>query len=316
MLTVLSRGEKRAFFILQLLFEIEDRKRNNTRSLIIFDDVADSFDYKNKHAIVEYINELNHIDIFNLIILTHNFDFYRTISSRLGLGNNVYMTVKKENSIDLVNGEYRNDFFSKKLKHANDPEVFISLIPFVRNIIEYTEGEDSADYILLTSCLHKKVNSSTITVNSVWNIYRNKFTSCSSLPPPENANKNIVDYIKEVANTIRQAPQIDEIKLENKLILSICIRLLSEEYIIAVLGDDAHLDDIKSNQTRKLIEDYCIKYKDEKTTISILDRVNLITPEYIHLNSFMYEPLIDMSVNQLVNLYDDVISLNNSLLQQ
>lgn len=321
LLTVLSRGERRAFYILQIIFEIEARKKRNTRTLIIFDDIADSFDYKNKHAIIEYISELNHVDIFNQIILTHNFDFYRTVSSRLGLGSNVYMTIKKEDSIDLETGQYRNDFFSKKLKQANKPEEFISLIPFVRNIIEYTEGTDSDNYKLLTTCLHKKTKSSEISVNDIWSVYTSMFNVCNSLPAPENANKNIVDVIKEVANTILHAPpppknEIQfEIKLENKLILSICIRLLAEEYIITVLDDDTLLEDITSNQTRRLIDEFCCRHKEEKSTISILDRVNLITPEYIHLNSFMYEPLIDMSIEHLVCLYNDVLALNNSLLQ-
>ncbi len=30
----------------------------------------------------------------------------------------------------------------------------------------------------------------------------------------------------------------------------------------------------------------------------------MMTPEGIHLNSFMYEPLIDMSAEHLVNLYN------------
>lgn len=54
----LSRGEQRAFFILQLLFDIESRKHNQGKTLIVFDDVSESFYYKNKYAIVEYIKDL------------------------------------------------------------------------------------------------------------------------------------------------------------------------------------------------------------------------------------------------------------------
>ena len=313
LLAVLSRGEKRAFFILQLLFELEARKKEKQETLIIFDDIADSFDYKNKYAIIEYINELNRINFFYQIILTHNFDFYRTIASRLDLGANVYMTIKTEDSITFVNGEYRNDYFKRKLKQANQPEVFVSLIPFVRNIIEYTEGEDSDNYKKLTSCLHKKVQSKGITVNDIWKIYNEKFNSCDLMSQQlESAkNKNIIDFIKEIASEIRKTEPIDEIKLENKLILSICIRLITEEYIISILNDDTFLDSIKdqNNQTRKLFDKFCSTHAQEKVIIALLDRVNLITPEYIHLNSFMYEPLIDTSVKQLIQLYDEVLAL-------
>lgn len=41
----------------------------------------------------------------------------------------------------------------------------------------------------------------------------------------------------------------------------------------------------------------------------ILEKVNIMTPENIHLNSFMYEPIIDMSSNSLVNLYKQVLEL-------
>lgn len=36
-----------------------------------------------------------------------------------------------------------------------------------------------------------------------------------------------------------------------------------------------------------------------------------MTPENIHINAFMYEPLIDMSVNHLVDLYKDISALQD-----
>lgn len=36
----------------------------------------------------------------------------------------------------------------------------------------------------------------------------------------------------------------------------------------------------------------------------LIEEVNMMTPEGIHLNTFMYEPLIDMAVTHLVNLYN------------
>ena len=37
-----------------------------------------------------------------------------------------------------------------------------------------------------------------------------------------------------------------------------------------------------------------------------------MTPESIHLNSFMYEPIIDMSDWALKQLYENVLNLNDS----
>jgi len=43
--------------------------------------------------------------------------------------------------------------------------------------------------------------------------------------------------------------------------------------------------------------------------ISVLDRVNLMTPENIHVNSFMYEPIMDLSEDHLKILFQDVLNL-------
>ncbi len=43
---------------------------------------------------------------------------------------------------------------------------------------------------------------------------------------------------------------------------------------------------------------------------TVIGRVNMMTPELIHLNSFMYEPLIDMSIFHLIKLYKDCKTLS------
>lgn len=40
----------------------------------------------------------------------------------------------------------------------------------------------------------------------------------------------------------------------------------------------------------------------------LLARVSLMTPEHIHMNSFMYEPLVDMTIDSLLALYKDVMT--------
>jgi hypothetical protein len=44
--------------------------------------------------------------------------------------------------------------------------------------------------------------------------------------------------------------------------------------------------------------------------LPILEEVSLMTAENIHLNSFMYEPLIDISILQLKKLYSILLSLS------
>jgi len=305
-LKVLSKGEQRAFFILQLLFDIESRK-NIANNLIIFDDIADSFDYKNKYAIIEYIKDLHNQDNFRLIILTHNFDFYRTVNSRLSLNNSVHMATKDENrNIILSRGQYRKDVLKYFISNLQDPKIFISLITFTRNIIEYIETNTSSDYLKLTNCLHLRSDSSSISANDIMAIYKSRFSSCTG-KNINYGNKNILELIYETANSIISETSIDEILLENKVVLSIAIRLKAEEFMIKNLPD-IELSTITKNQTYSLFAEY---RKLNKTTENVvLDKVNLMTPENIHMNAFMYEPLIDISLHHLENLYNNVCSLN------
>ena len=104
LLQILSNGERRAFVILQFLFAIEARKKWDKMSLIVMDDISDSFDYQNKYAIIEYVNELaeGNEDKFKIVLLTHNFDFYRTITSRLRGKVKQIMTFKDQNGTVML----------------------------------------------------------------------------------------------------------------------------------------------------------------------------------------------------------------------
>ena len=66
---------------------------------------------------------------------------------------------------------------------------------------------------------------------------------------------------------------------------------------------------IKRNQTYKLLAEFKRKFPNASVATRVLDRVNLMTPENIHLNSFMYEPILDMSDEHLRTLYHDVVGL-------
>jgi len=306
--SILSKGEQRAFYILQLLFDVESRKQQNQDTLLILDDIADSFDYKNKYAIIEYIKELHAGSGFKLIILTHNFDFYRTVASRLSLIRKAVFMATKDDSrkITLCEGQYRKDVFSYFKKNISREKIFISIIPFLRNLIEYIEGDQSPNYNLLTSCLHVKSDTDTIKSSDILNLIHTSFplTNNQSIAFPA---KSIKALIYETADIMEQENPLDEIQLENKITFSIAIRLKAEEYMISKIPNGGALV-INSNQTAELLR----LFKDintDKPTITVLERVNLMTPENIHINAFMYEPLIDISVFHLVSLYKSIKQL-------
>ena len=305
-MNILGRGERRAFHIMQIIFEVEARKREGNDTLVVFDDIADSFDYQNKFAIIEYIKDMNDAGIFKTIVLTHNFDFYRTLSSRLGLGNSVFMTnVSNNGTIELKRGQYRKDLFSYLIDGNHDNKQLISIIPFARNLIEYMEGQ-SMDYIKLTSCMHvKQGQTDVLTINDIISLIKGKFPQRCQTLKSVNPNKNIKDFIYSVAESIVSEINLDPIKIENKICLSIACRLKVEDYMMSRMAHDTNLvqqiNSIRSNQASKLFELY---KEQESNHVDLIEEVNMMTPEGIHLNSFMYEPLIDMSAEHLVCLYN------------
>lgn len=305
MLAILSRGEQRAFYILQLLFELESRKASGIDHLVVFDDIADSFDYQNKYAIIEYLHDLDDTagNIY-LLVLTHNFDFYRTMGSRLGLGACSWMTVKKtDGTLELKPGQYQRNIFDHFVNKHTDDKVFVSMIPFVRNLVEYTDGQSDPKYKKLTSLLHLKTDTMTITDSEVISIVRN-FVKGSGYARVATG-QHVYDIIIRTADAIMTEAAVDEVQIENKIVLSMACRLKAEQYLkrqlLASGLTEADLV-VDSNQTAawtKMLKRRCSN--DPKK--DVIEQVNMMTPEIIHINSFMYEPLIDLSVYHLMDLY-------------
>lgn len=128
LLSLLSTGERRAYYILNFVFQVIACKLNNKETVIILDDISESFDYKNKYAIIEYINDISKITnsngnkLFNIILLTHNFDFYRTIASRITGRKNSFIAYKDNNEIKLKQGQYIKNvfgYFKQQIKTKN-----------------------------------------------------------------------------------------------------------------------------------------------------------------------------------------------------
>jgi hypothetical protein len=308
LLQVLSQGEKRALYILNILFEINARKKQGQETLVVADDIADSFDYRNKYAIVEFLKEVSKLDKFNCIFLTHNFDFHRTISSRLSLDRPKRIFVMKSGrNVSFKTEEYQNNPFEHWFRHFQNPKFVISAIPFVRNLAQYCFK--TAEFDQLTSLLHIKTNTNQITLLDLEVTYRSVINKPNLTIP--NPNKIAILQIYELADSIEQEAN-QQAELESKIILSISIRLKAEEYMIGKINDKAFLNGISSNQTAELLARFKSDFPNEANKIELLEQVSLMTPENIHLNSFMYEPILDMSPERLKSLYADIKTIGNS----
>lgn len=252
--------------------------------------------------------------------MTHNFDFYRTVTSRLSIPrNNSFIVQKKEDeSLEMSKLQYRNDYFSRcivesiKDGNMNTDEKKIKLIasiPFYRNLTEYMLLEN--DKQNLTCLLHIKDNpmdTMSLRLSDVWNMIPSSLCNSFGTLSTNGNNEIYIDLIRRLAQKICNISK-EEVILENKIVLSIAIRLELEIFLKQVLIANNISLECNSVQTRvwsELAKPF-LSTKQE----GIVDEVNLMTPESIHLNSFMYEPIIDMSDWALKSLYKEVLNINN-----
>lgn len=78
--------------------------------------------------------------------------------------------------------------------------------------------------------------------------------------------------------------------------------------MVAKVNDDSFVESVTANKTAALLSRYKKSPVDEEA-VRALDEVTLMTPESIRLNSFMCEPLVDMSDEHLRGLYKKVCAL-------
>lgn len=303
---VLSTGEKKALYVLNVIFEIEARRKTGQKTLLIVDDVADSFDYKNKYAIIQYLMEIADGPIFTQLILTHNFDFFRTINSRYVPYSQCYMVAKGAAGLSLSKAAGIQNVFVNDWKKAffKDPVKRIASIPFMRNLIEYTKGEADASYLRLTSLLHWKKDTTSFTEGDLDTIYAALFAGAGTCKKPD---EKVFNSIFAAAADCMKAGS--SVKLENKILLSLAARLTAERFMVTKINDVKKVDAIVANQTTKLLSLYQACNQCDADAVRVIQRVVLMTPENIHLNSFMYEPILDMSDDHLRALYNDVSKL-------
>ena len=309
LIRVLSNGEKRALYLLNIIFEVIARREAQLETLFVFDDIADSFDYKNKYAIVEYLRDITETPFFYQIILTHNYDFYRTISSRLDLDRtNKFHTLRDDKGVQIREEKYQNNpfnYWKEKLPEGSHDDFLLAMIPFVRNIAEYSGKEDIEKE--LTRYLHVKAGSEDLTVAELEALFKQVITFKAPLSLPQSDRK-VFDLLFERAQAACTLSE-EKIELETKIVLAMAIRLKAENFMISKLNDQPFVEAINSNQTFRLLQKLEQSGLIDAATLKCLKQVTLMTPENIHINSFMYEPILDMSNHHLKTLYEKVSGL-------
>ncbi len=287
---ILSSGEKTTLNIIKFIVEYISSKESNP--IIILDDIVETFDYSNRYAFIEYINDMVK-DGVTLIVLTHNFEFYRTLSSRVSRLRKLVASVDKKGVVYIQ----KNKNISRNIENIldiNNEETLYFAIPYLREAKTILQENTS----LLTSCLHYKANTKNIKIKDILSFFPRKNLAI-------DGEKLYLDGLKELADRMSE---FDEYDLAKKTILSICCRVFLEEKIID--NNISIVEEINCNQFAYLKE----MYKEElnENVVQLMDKIQLATPEFIHVNAFMYEPLVDIDGKYLKEIYEEVINLDSS----
>ena len=185
--------------------------------------------------------------------------------------------------------------------------MLVASIPFIRNLVEFREGHSHDDYKKLTSLLHIKSDTNSITIADIKSIYENTISNVDLTA--YSSSKKVIELIFEACELVISGGLESSLNLENKITLSIGIRLKAEMLMWSKVTDKTP---IIGSQTGKLFGRFKIEFGNvsaEEYNIKLCGLVNLMTPENIHLNSFMYEPILDMSNLHLKNLYNQLKTL-------
>ena len=146
-----------------------------------------------------------------------------------------------------------------------------------------------------------------LTIQSVLDIFNSTFQQTKT---KANSTYKVYDLIIVKAEEIYNLANGNPLDIKFKICISIGIRLLAEKFMISKIVDANFHTNILKKVTGQIVVKYRTEFPTETNNLAILDRVNLMTAENIHVNSFMYEPLMDLTDDHLKTLYNDVKTLN------
>ena len=290
---LLSSGERTSLNIIKFLVEYLANKQNHP--FIILDDIVETFDYANRYAFIEYINDLVR-EKTSIIVLTHNFEFYKTISSRIR--NLRKLEAHSDNGKIYIS---KNSNLNKNIEDIltiNSLEQLLFAIPYIReaNVILKNDTQ------MFNSLLHYNRQTKKIKLRQIKDLLGEKAKVKLEL----NANKGYLETLKEVVKNFKT---VDDNNIVKKTILAMYLRIVLEEKIIQ--EDYSLLDGINDFQLARLQDLYSTRLSNK--TNNLIEKIQLSTPEFIHGNVFMYEPLVDIEAKYLMEIKEelDKLDINN-----
>lgn len=154
--------------------------------------------------------------------------------------------------------------------------------------------------------MHIKKDTKNIQIQDISKIFDSVFGAERKKKKIEEDNSKLYfETIYNIAEKIYNDKDRNRIELQNKIIFSIVIRLKSEEWMLNKLNQEF---ESTNNQTRELYDATKKELSDDEKRI--IQKVLMITPENIHINSFMFEPILDISLDHLYTCLEKVKNLN------
>ena len=120
-----------------------------------------------------------------------------------------------------------------------------------------------------------------------------------------DASKKVFDILFEQLNILATINLSNSIGLDDKIILAIGIRIVIE--MVFNKFDTSFVNsDLSLGEEYETVKQY-LDSEDKK----VFSKALISIPEFVHLNSFMYEPLIDIPTIVLQEIYKDVIKIKD-----
>ena len=314
-----STGEIRSFNLINAIITIEKERLSNNHFTIILDDAVDSFDYKNKYGIIDYLLEIKDDSNIQMVVLTHNFDFYRTMILAFGKTNtNQYFMYKNQNDVvemyDTKNKGYYLEIvdFNNWKNCTNSAIKYFAYVPFARNIIQLKTGSSNQDVKDIDKYLHYDLSNSETKDFADLDRVINSHTNYALPYSVINISDKYIKKLNDVTISLLYS-QVNETDLENKIAIGLYIRIFLERFLskryLSETGTNPTINNPRNSFLELKNQAYPYLSNIEK---AIIMEANVIAPSYVHANSFMYEPLIDVGTTSLINIARKIKLLNDA----
>ncbi len=323
-----STGEAHIFYLVNFILEVERKVAEGLPLTIILDDIVDSFDYKNKYGILDYFRNLicerdDHKRI-QLLLLTHNFDFFRSAALMLGgvpcREKKLYFAYadyanERHASFDVTFADVTSEgYYIEAAKfnewHSNPTLCqYYSCLIFQRTVQQLSLGTSNNHLIsAYDDYLHYDLrDQDNKTVDAL--ISLPGMPSASNLPEivaGSHYMKTVIKTAKEIVDSGLTA----ETNLAEKLTIGLAIRLLRERFYAKTILDSGRSLNGVNHENREQEFNRLIGSSVPLETKSKLRFARLISSPLMHVNSMMYEPIIDANPSELSRAFNDMYHLN------